>query len=284
MNTSLTDLRIDATAQGLQMLYFTPPAVEGQALETILRPQIAGVTCQWHSTGELPAEVVNRLISSDVPPASNLGLVSWENHTILAAQFDAPMPYGPIESCVMPALIPPPMKVDAQQHTAHILLYYAGTHPDAMHRFVALCVVAGALAQFDAIVTINEEARTAIPAFDLIAEEGENAIETYLHLPIPYLLGGFCKMDVGNPDRPWVRSFANHRLGLPELARLLEGHEQTRETFQLFAGMTGYLRETGEKFAAGDAIDFGWGASKTLRAPHEDEWFLETPGTMLVIE
>ena len=75
------------------------------------------------------------------------------------------MPYGPVEACVRPAaFLPPEVKADAVAHAAHVLLYYAGAHPDPLERLVALGAVSGALARFGAVVTLNEEARAAVPA------------------------------------------------------------------------------------------------------------------------
>lgn len=274
----------DPDPQGLQLLFFDVPELHADAVTAFLRaqPELATATCELASVADVPA--VAKLVSGDGPPASVFGLIQWANHTVKLVLCGGPMPYGPVESCVGPALIPPPMKVDAKQHKSHALLYYAGTHPDPTERFVALCAVAGALARFDAIVTLNEEARAAVPALDLIPDDGEDALATYRNLPIPYLLGGFTKMDTGDPERPWVRTFAAHRLGLPNLARHLDGHHHTGETFQLFAGMLGYLRQMGETFTAGDTIDLGTGPKLHLRAPTDAEWFLDSDGVMLVVE
>lgn len=274
----------DPDPPGLQLLYFAPPRLDLAAIGDMLRaqPEASAAIVELVHPDDAPDAA--RLITADGPPASRLGLVVWAEHAVQVVQFDAAMPYGPVESCVGPAMIPPPMKVDAKQHTSHVLLRYVGTHADALERFVALGLVAGVLARFDAIVVMNEEARAAVPAFDLIPDPGEDALATYRTLPIPYLLGGFVKMDAGTPDRPWVRTFASKRLGLPELATQLESHEQTADTFRLFAGILGYLRSTGEKIAAGDTLDLGSGPPLHLREPHEHEWFLESTGTMLVIE
>lgn len=262
--------------QALQLLFFDPPQIDADAVTAFLRPYYPDAACEL-------APAPPGVVSGDGPPASVVGLVTFGEQIIKLVQFDAPMPYGPVETCVGPALIPPPMKVDAKQHKAHTLLYHAGPNADPMERFVALCAVAGALARFDAIVVMNEEARAAVPAFDLIPEEGEDALNTYRTLPIPYLLGGFVRMDLGDDPRPWVRTFANHRLGLPNLARHLTGHEQTGETFQLFAGMLGYLRQMGETFTAGDTVDLGDGPKLRFREPTEAEWWLDGEG-MLVVE
>ncbi|MCU0706380.1 MAG: hypothetical protein MUF18_20660 [Fimbriiglobus sp.] len=263
--------------QSLQLLFFDPPVLDAEAITAFLRPHVPDAVCEL---APAPPDVVTQ----NGPPASQVGLISFGGHLIKLFHFDAPMPYGPVESCVGPAMIPPPMKVDSKQHKAHTLLFNAGTHPDLLERFVALCAVAGALARFDAIVVMNEEARAAVPAFDLIPDDGEDALNTYRNLPIPYLLGGFLKMDTGDAERPWVRTFANHRLNLPNLARQLSGHSQTGETFQLFAGMLGYLRTMGEAFTAGDTVDLGDGPKLQLREPREGEWWLDSPGPLLVVE
>jgi hypothetical protein len=263
--------------QALQLLFFDPPPLDADAVTAFLRPHLPDAAVEL---APAPPDVV----SADGPPATLVGLVTFGEHVIKLVHFNAPMPYGPVEACVGPAMIPPPLKVDAKQHTAHTLLYHAGPHPDPLERFVALCAVAGALARFDAIVVLNEEARAAVPAFDLIPDDGEDALNTYRHLPVPYLLGGFLKLDTGDPARPWVRTFANRRLNLPDLARHLSGHDQTADTFRLFAGMLGYLRAVGETFTAGDTVDLGDGPKLRLRAPREDEWWLESAGELLVVE
>ncbi|MFO0851309.1 MAG: hypothetical protein U0871_22545 [Gemmataceae bacterium] len=263
-----------------QLLYPGKLDLDADGLATVLRdwhPDFAGVGVDLRPP--LPG-----LIADTGPPAAVLGLVEWGGHRVKLAGFDAPMPYGPVEACVRPsALLPPEVKADAVSHAAHVLLYYAGTHPDPLERLVALGAVSGALARFGAIVTLNEEARAAVPAFDLIPENGEDVLATLRGLPVPYLYGGFLRMDVGDPGRPWVRSFANHRLGLPDLAMWLTGYAETGRAFRLFDALLNYLRAEGQTFEPGDAIDLGDGKLR-LRAPAEPEWYLDSVGAMLVIE
>jgi hypothetical protein len=164
-----------------------------------------------------------------------------------------------------------------------LLLFYAGTHPDSLERHVALAAAAGALARFGAIVMLNEEARAAAPATDLIPDPDEDALHTLRTLPLPYLWTGFVRLDVGD-GRPWARTFAASRLGLPDLAMHLAGFDETSRAFRLFTGLLGYLRESGETFEPGDRANLGDGEVLRLRAPTEAEWYLESAGTMLVIE
>lgn len=268
----------------LQLLYPTTLDLDPDGLAVILRDyhhDLASVSVEFIPVSQHPE--AGELVSADGPPASLVGLIEWGSHRIRLAGFDAPMPYGPIRTCVEPAAMAPEIKADAIAHAAHVLLYYAGEHPEILERYVALGVVAGALARFGAIVTLNEEARSAIPAFDLIPADGEDLFDTLRKLPLPYLFAGFVKLDVGDEHRPWARTFAAHRFGLPDLARHLAGHHETSDTFHLFSGILAYLHQSGEKFLPGDSLDLG-DRRLSLRSPTEEEWYLEGTGEMLVIE
>lgn len=272
---------IGAEPLSFQLLFFDPPALTEAGLLAALAPHLPGVTVELLAVAGSPEAA--SVVSADGPPASALGLIAWPGRVVKLVTFDAPMPYGPVEACVGPALIPPPMKVDAAQHRAHALLYIAGNGPEPLEGYTALCAVAGALARFGGIVTLNEEARTAVPAFDLIPDEGEDALQTYRTLPTPYLFGGFVRMDAGHAGN-WVRTFACHRLGLPNLAMKMTDPDHGRMAFQTFAGILGYLRQVGEAFTAGDLLDLGDGTKFTLRVPAETEWFLDSPGPLFVLE
>lgn len=272
------------TPQGLQLLFPEKLDLDAEALTAFLRdyhPNMDGGSAELVRVVDSPD--AGRLVSAEGPPATVVGLLGWGSHVIKLAGFDAPMPYGPVETCVVPAMMPPDIKADAKRHAAHVLLFYAGTHSDPLERFVALAAAAGAVARFGAIVVLNEEARAAAPAFDLIPDADDDSLQTLRALPLPYLFGGFVKMDIGDPDRPWVRTFANHRLGLPNLAYHLSGHPETSRAFQLFAGLLGYLRQTGEAFSDGDTLDLG-DARMKLRTPADHEWYLESDGVMFVVE
>src|SRR5262245_47980401 len=269
---------------GLQVLFHDPLDLETDGLTAYLRSirELAGAEVELVRVADVPA--AGKLVSADGPPAAVLGLIEWGEHRVKLAGFDAPMPYGPVEACVGPAMVPPPLKQDAKLHESHALLFYDGAHGDPLERYVALAVVASALAQLDAIVVLNEEARTAIPALDLIPAEVEDLLATLRGLPLPYLYAGFVKLDVGDADRPWVRTFAAHRLELPELAYHLADHGETSRVFKLFSGLLGYLRRTRERFAAGEAIDVGDEGRLQLREPSEEEWCLECESMMIVVD
>ena len=276
--------RLPPDPPSLQLLFPGPLDLDADGLEIILRdyhPALADVRVELGEVRANPA--LAALVSADGPPAAVLGEVAWPGHRVLLAGFDAPMTYGPVAACVPTAMMDEAIKADALNHGAHVLLYHAGDEPDPLERWVALGVVAGALARFGAVATLNEEARAAVPAFDLTPEDDEDIFATLRGLPLPYLFAGFVKLDVGDEGRPWARTFAAHRLGLPDLARHLPGHEATSETFRLFGGVLGYLRQTGERLHPGDTLDLGDG-KLTVRAAEAREWWLDSPGETLVVE
>src|SRR5687768_9888746 len=95
---------------GLQLLFHGPLDLDADALTTSLRthPELAAARVELVRVADVPAAAT--LVSADGPPASVLGLVEWGDHRVRLAGFDAPMPYGPVEACVGPAMVAPPVK------------------------------------------------------------------------------------------------------------------------------------------------------------------------------
>ena len=245
-------------------------------------PEMAEAVVELVRVDEVPA--ARDLVSDAGPPVAVVGLVSWGPHVVKLAGFEAPMPYGPIASCVDPALMPPEVKADAARHQSHALLYHAGPEADPTECYLALTAVAGALASLGATAVLNEEARTAVPGFDLIPDPAEDIFATLRALPLLYLFAGFVRTSVGAPDRPWVRTFGCHHFGLPDLAIQANGLGEASTVFKWFNAMLNYLRTTGAEFAPGQVIDLG-DVKLTAREPHptEDD-FLFSAGTLLALE
>lgn len=195
------------------------------------------------------------------------------------------MPYGPAAGCVVPALMPPEVKADAAAHYCHVLPDHAGPESDPVVRYLALLAVAGCVARFGATAVLNEDARTACPAFDLIPADGEDVFATLRALPITYPMVGFVMTNVGAPDRPWARTFNADRFDLPDLAYQGTGHGEWGAVFRWFAASLGYARETGATLAAGQTVDVAGGAvTLTLSAPPARGGdLLESDGEMLVV-
>jgi hypothetical protein len=177
------------------------------------------------------------------------------------------------------------MKDEARKHPSHAILFYAGYENDPLEQYVALTTVATILGRFDAFLVLNESALASFPSEALLAEEpGVDRLEVLRTLPIPLLYGGFLKLEVEGLEGVWMRTVANHLMNLPDFAILTPGHHLGNDTFEMFAGLLNYLRETKANFAPNDTITIENGVGLLIRSPKDTEHFLESSGTMLVLE
>jgi hypothetical protein len=212
-----------------------------------------------------------------------LGLLGWGEHVVRFVGFNTAMPPDVVEKCVQPAHFGQDLKAQARAHKSHLLLYYAGRETDPLKQYVALAATAGVLASQGAIVVLNESAHTAFPCSALAKNDGD-MLELLESLPIPILYSGFVKFDVQGVQGTWMRTFGNHLLGLPDFALLAKGHHEGQMTFDMFCNLLSYLRSSGATFAPGHTTQVGEDAFLKIRSPKKEEYFLENPGTMLVLE
>jgi hypothetical protein len=270
----------------LQLLFAAPLAASAEHLAAVLRAYHVDLAAA--SVELMPVSAVPRheeLLASGGPPASKLGLIGWGRQVVKLVAFEAPMPAHAIEACLQAALLPPEVKADARTHTAHVLLYYAGYDDDPLEQLVALAAVAGALGEFGAIVTLNEEARAAILSTDLLPDaDGEDMLAVLRSLPIPFLYGGFVKLILSDTAGVWMRTFACPRLSLPNLALHAASHDEGQNTFRLFSGLLGYLKEMQLTLEPGEVLRFDEETLLKVREPQEAEWWLESRGPLWVLE
>ncbi len=275
-----------ADPPSLQLLFAEPFSAAAEHLAAVLRAyhiDLAAATVELMPVSDVPRH--EELLSSSGPPASRLGLIGWGQHVVRVASFDAPMPANAIEGCLQAALLPPEVKTDAKAHAGHVLLYYAGFVDDPLEQLVALAAVAGGLAEFGAMVTLNEEARTAILSTDLLPDaDGEDMLTVLRALPIPFLYGGFVKLILGDVSGVWMRTFACPRLGLPNLAYHAATHDEGQSTFRLFSGLLGYLKEMQLTLEPGEVLRFDEEMLLKVREATDAEWWLESRGPLWVLE
>src|SRR5262249_12611300 len=137
-----------------------------------------------------------------------------------------------------------------------------------------------------AIVVANETGHTSFPAAALSGSsdvEGDR-LELLRTLPLPILYCGFVKYDVEGVDGTWMRTYGAGVLGLPDLAMLTAGHHEGQQTFNLIDRLFRYLLDSGATFAVGHTMQAGPDLFLRLRAPREDEGWLQGPGEVLVLE
>jgi hypothetical protein len=263
-----------------QLLFTGKLDLDEEALTLALR--------SYHpSLGKARAELMPVTLENAEPgeAQSILGLVGWDAHVVKLVGFNAPIPQKVFDECVRPAHFSEELKEDARRHQSHLLLYYAGYAADPLEQFVAMTVAASALSRFDAVLLLNETAHSAFPAAALLVDEPDtDALDMLRALPIPLLYGGFVKIEIEDEPGVWMRTYGNRLLNLPDLSFKAEGHHQGNETFELFANMLAYLRESGSQFATGHTMQVGEDLHMRLRRPAESEWYLESDGEMLVAE
>ena len=216
---------------------------------------------------------------------SIIGLAGWGNHVVKIVGFNHRIPQNVFDTCVLPAYYSEELKEQAKLHKSHVLITYAGYETDPLEQYVALTIVASALAKFDGIVLLNDAARCSIPVAALLAQEpGVDSLDMFRSLPIPMLFGGFSKIEIEDIPGVWIRTFGNILLQLPDLAFHAEGHEQGQETFDLIDTMLAYMRETGKRLAAGDTMHIENDIYMRVRSRTPEEWYLDSDGEMLVVE
>ncbi len=270
------------TPPAFSLLFPSPPELEADALTLALRgfhPELASATAELLTVTPEPGDT-----SGSSP--TMMGLVGWGRHVVKLVAFGCPAPASAVEQCVQPAHYDPSIKDEATRHTAHVVLFYAGYETDPLEQHVAIAAVGAALARFGAVVVLNETARTSVPAMVLEPHEEDNGdtLAALRTLPLPFLYAGFVKLEVEGESGLWMRTYGCHALKLPDLAFRAEGHHQGTATFNLFANMLVYLRESGKAFNPGDSMNVGEGMFLRLRARTMEEWFLESEGEMLVAE
>ena len=263
-----------------QMLFMNALDLDAEALALAIRA--------YHPTLDKARVELVEVLLENVPEeeaGSIIGLAGWANHVVKLVGFNAKIPDAAFETCVRPAHFSMQLKEEAKQHKSHLLLYYAGYEADPLEQYVALTVVAAALSRFGAILLLNEAGRSAFPAEALLVDDPDHdSLEMLRAMPIPLLYGGFVKIEIDGEPGVWMRTFGNSLLNLPDLAFKAEGHHQGSETFDMFANMLDYLRQSGSTIAPGHTMQIGDDVHFRMRTRSAEEWFLESDGDMLVAE
>jgi hypothetical protein len=81
-----------------------------------------------------------------------------------------------------------------------------------------------------------------------------------------------------------MRTYGAELFGLPDLASLAAGHHEGEDRFLMFETIFGHLRNSNTVLTAGDTMQLGNETYLRFRAAKSEEYFLESPGGLLVIE
>ena len=255
----------------LAVCFQAPPSLRTEDLTRELRayhPSLANAVFEVEHNGD----------------AGFSGLAGWGGHVIRILGINAPMPPAALEEVVHPAHYPEELKQQAPGHKAHALLFSMGQVTDPLEAYVALAVVTGVLARYGAIIVGNEVARTSFPAAPLGAGKVPgDSLQNLRTLPILVLYCGLVKYKIDGISGTWMRTYGAHKFSLPDLAALIPDDQQAKFYFDLFHNIYIYLRQTGARFAGGQTAQMG-GHLMRLRVPTPAEYFLESPGGVVVVE
>jgi hypothetical protein len=258
--------------RSLQVLFPAPIALEPENLKGWLRAYDAELS-------RAACEIDAATAAQGTP----LGLAGWDKHVIQIVAFNAPYPAEGVERGLAALHCTEEHKAAARAHQAHAILYYGGYEESVLEQYVALAAVAGALAGLGATIVLNEGAMCSLPAHVLSSETAKGKPMEFLRtLPFHFLYCGCVRYWVEGTPGAWLRTYGHHLLGVPDLA-MLTTDEQAAATQDMFTDFLGYLLESGAKLAAGETVRFGDTVMR-LRVPTADEYFLENPGPLFVIE
>ncbi|MCS7021423.1 MAG: DUF4261 domain-containing protein [Gemmataceae bacterium] len=276
-------LLVDPPAVGV-LFASAPLSLPAESIQATLREYHRDLAEATVELTEVPAPADVQQIPA--PPSAIIGLLAWGAHVVKLVGFNAPMPVSVLDSCIAPAHYAPELKQQAYQHAAHVLLYYAGYDADPLEQYVALAAATAALARCGALVALNEQAHTSVPAAVFLPHEEDNGdtLQALRALPLPFFFAGFVKLEVAGEEGVWMRTYGCHTFGLPDLAIRAEGHHRGSAVFTLFSNMLDYLRFEGQTFAAGDTIGTSDGEYLRLRVRQSTEWFLEGNEPLFVLE
>lgn len=259
----------------LQLLFSQSLKLDNQLLSEALR-----------ETDKLLSKVKVELDVELTAQGTPFGLIGWDKHVVQLVGFNAPMWAEPLERCLTPSHYGLEQKEQARSHQAHVILYYAGYETDTLECYVALGLVAGALARLGAVTVVNETAHTTLPASLFTDDSFDRSLSTFLRegLPLLMLFCGFVKYDVEGVQGVWMRTYGVYLFGQPDFALLAQNHEQSQETMDMFSNILGYLIESNAHIAAGHTMQIGEDTYLRLRLPQHDEDFLENDGDIFVSE
>jgi hypothetical protein len=256
----------------LQVLFGRPLKIDSAGLTRSLRayhPELAQAACDVQTAGEGYQGFV--------------GAAGWANHVVKLVGIGVPMPSDVAEFCVRASHYKEDLKREALRHQAHVRLYYAGYEESPYEQYVALAAVAGALAEHGAVIVLNQAGRASFPAVGLARSEADDTMAV-LHGLLLLLYCGFVKYEVQDVPGVWMRTHGCSLLGLPDLAFHAEGHHQGQDTFNIFQSVLGYVLNSGAELGAGHTMQVGEETYLRLRAPTEEESFLDADGALFVAE
>lgn len=265
------DLDTDSTL-GLQILFKGAIPTDSQQITRAMQKLNPAMS---HARCDLEAGLANE--------DKAFGLAGWGKHVIQILGFDAPMPREAVSRCIECGPYPDEVKQQAFAHQGHLLLWYRGYDLDPLNQYVALGMLAGALAQFGAVVIINESSCASVPAALMTDAAKEKDDQIIRYLPLNLLYCGIVRLELEGGEL-WARTCGAHLLNLPDLAINVTAKDEASQFYDFVSDIFPYMMNSGSTIEAGHTMQVAEAVFIRVKKPGTDQQFLDSPGRLLVME
>jgi hypothetical protein len=209
--------------------------------------------------------------------------ICWGNHDIRFFSSDVSLPTEVLDQCVSCANYDDSIKDEIYSHQSHAIAYHQEDDSiSTREKYVALSLIAAALASVGAIAVINENANSSLPVMALIPEDQQDILEYLTTMPLPILFCGSVTIQIEGAENLIMRTYGAEYFGLPNLAKEFSPMLPENPIY-LFADIFDYCLATGNKppFNSSEHGDH----MISFRSPREDEYYLIDPNSeTLVLE
>jgi hypothetical protein len=211
------------------------------------------------------------------------GLAGWGEHVIQIVGFDCPMPGDVVERCVQCSPYPDEVKEQGLAHQGHMMLWYRGYDMTPLNQYVALGMLAGALAEFGAVVTLNESACASVPAALMTDAAKDSEPEIIRYLPLNLLYCGVIQTEFEDGQR-WTRSVGANLLNLPDFALRVLEQDHVARFYQFIGDILPYLLDSDATLEPGHTMQVDEEIFIRVNNPTGNDEFFKSDGTLLVME
>lgn len=214
------------------------------------------------------------------------GLLGWGKHVIQLTSIDEAMPEDILAYSLQVSHCDQEAKEQARQHRSHVLLRYVGYDTNPYAQYDVLAIVAGIFADYGALMVVNLRAASCLPTTMLSPKQNTaDHLEQVIATLLPSILYcGFVKYFIEGEESLWVRTVGADALYLPDFAAFLPSIEVSEEYFMIFTEIHHYIHNNNVQLDVGHTMQIGVDNYVKLRMPKEDEAFLNSEGSIFILE
>jgi hypothetical protein len=171
----------------------------------------------------------------------------------------------------------------ARAARGQVVLTYVGRTEAPEVRFLALAVVAAALASLPGAIAVGDRSSHNTIAAAELKRVAATGLAGLRELPRLALAVGFDVVTISGWRGVWLRTFGAAQFGLPDLAYHSADGEDLPRVRTMFTAVHDYLKASGATIRAGDHLEAG-DKRMTVRDPRTAEGWLRSSDPLLVLE